>query len=177
MKKLLLIVGSAVLLSASTISMAQVKIAVFNLHEVLKNDPQIGIEQEKIKTQMLPQGKEIVSAKKTLQEDVKTLNGLSGNDKNNNKDKKVQQLTEKIKKERRDLINSQVDFQRKLLMAQQTSLQVILDRVKSAVSGIAKVQGFNLVLTKRNVAYNDAEIDITKQVVASIQKKNNNKKS
>jgi Skp family chaperone for outer membrane proteins len=166
MKRVLLVCMSVLLLSLSTCGIAQTtKMAVFSLPEVLKNDAQTKEAQENIRKQFVPEGKKIVTAKKTLKTDVETFNGLK-----DKKSEKAKQLIAKIKQERDALLKMQTDFNQKFSKAQQENLKVTLSRVKEAVAKVAYSKRFNLVLTKRDVAYNDEAIDITKQVSQELKR-------
>ena len=168
MKKLLLILATATLavnMSVAQAAMFGTKVAIFDLHQVLKSDSQVVAAQANLKQQFAPDGKKIITAKKALQNDIQTYNKYKN--KNSSAAKK---LALKVNKESDKLANTQATFQRKLMVAQNQALKDVLDKVKTATKQVAKQDGYDLVFTKSNVAYNCDKVDITQQVIAAMKK-------
>jgi outer membrane protein len=159
MRKLSLFILASFFTFAFGVASADVKIGVFNLNQVLQNDPNVKVAQEKLKNDFSPAGKKLIETRDALAKDIDALRSMPLVQKNERKD-----LTDKIVKEDKDFRDQQVKFQNDLTQAQNTALQAILERIKNIVNKIAKRQGLNLVLTESNVAYSETAMDITDQV-------------
>lgn len=165
MKKVLLLIAAGLLLTANA-AFADVKFGVLDLNKVLSNDPQVTLLQDQLKKQFEPRNQEIVTAQKTLQNDIdkynKESNKLKGNDVKKNQDK--------IIGEQKKLQELQASFQHDLTDAQNKSMQTILKRVETVVNKIAADQKYDLVVTKVSTVYNDPKLEITDKVVTELKK-------
>ncbi|MCK4608056.1 MAG: OmpH family outer membrane protein [Gammaproteobacteria bacterium] len=162
MKKVILTVLASVFLLNMSLASASIfgtKVAVFDLHKVLQNDPAIAKDQTRIKQHFLPAGQQLIAERKALQADMKVYKTK----------KNDQKLAAKIKQEGSALLTQQADLQRQLIAAQRKAMQNVLYKIKIVVKEIAAKKHIDLVLTKNNVAYNKAKLDITDLVIAGVK--------
>ena|SRR3990167_8680011 len=169
MKKLLLILISSVFaLTAlgATTTASSFKIGVMNLQEVIQQSPQLNTIKADLKKQFDSKEKEIVGSQKTLQDDIDNLH------KNSSVMKTAERnaLQDKIAKEQQQLQSMQMAFQQQYIAARDKALSSLFEHIKTIVDGIAKKQGFNLILTNEPVAYADDNLNITDEVVKAMNK-------
>jgi len=165
MKKVSLLIAAGLLLAANA-AFADAKIGVLDLNKVLSNDPQVTLLQDQLKKQFEPRNQEIVTAQKTLQNDIDKYNKDSGKIKGNDVKKNQDNIIAKQKK----LQDLQASFQHDLTDAQNKSMQTILKRVETVVNKIATDQKYDLVVTKVSTVYNDPKLEITDKVVTELKK-------
>ncbi len=166
MKKMLLLILSTILLfSFSIVFAADLKIGVLDVQKTLQSIPQVKKVQAQLKREFAPQQKQITMLQKQLKTDFDKFN--REHDVMKDKDKKTMQKAILAKQEK--LHNLQINFQQKLMEAQKKAMQSILGDIERVVDGIAADQKLNVVLTKANVAYNDANMDITDQVIKELK--------
>lgn len=163
MKKLLVLVAGIVL-SASVFA-ANMKIGILSVQEVLHKAPQVAALQTKLKNQFKPEQAKLVAAQKQLTADIQKLNRDSAVMKA--ADKKA--LQQKIIKEQRAFQQLQAGFQHDLTVAQNGAMKAVLNDIRGAVNKIAAKGHYNLILVKSAVAYNDSNLDITKQVISRLK--------
>ena len=65
-----------------------------------------------------------------------------------------------------------VNFQEGVGKAQESAMRAFMDQVDTAVKTIAQKDGLDLVLLKPAVVYASDTVDVTKQVLAVLPKKN-----
>lgn len=167
MKKILLfgaMVGS--LLALSTSFAANTTIAVFNLQQVLQNDPAVKIEAKKLQKTLRPTNKTIIAARKNLIAEINKLRKMPLNNLNARK-----KIDNKVIAKREELRGEAIKFQRDLLIGRRQALVKILREIRSVARTIAKKQGYSIVTTDVNMAYVDPNINITKQVITALNKK------
>ena len=162
MKKLWLFLISGVLFFGlvGVVSAATLKIGVVDLHRVLQNDPQVKVEQNKIKRQFGPQEKKLIAMRKNLLGEVSVLRKA----KVINKHKKTI-LTRNIVANQRKLRSMEVKFHQAFVTAQNKALAKVLGNVKFAIKKVAKREQLSIVLDQTSVIYSGSAVDITNQVI------------
>lgn len=166
MKKLLIWVSAAILFMVANASFAaDFKVGVINMQKILQNDPQVQVLEDKLKKQFSPQQDKLVALQKQINDDITKYK----RDASVMKDSDKKATEQKINDEGKKLQDSQADFQKQFVLAREDALQTVLKDIEGIVGGIAKANGFNLVIAKANVAYNDPSLDITDQVISKIQ--------
>ena len=155
----------ALLASASIASAASLNVGVLDVQKVMQQIPQVTAMQKQLKKQFAPQEKQITTSQNKLKADLTKFSKNSTVMKDS--DKKAMQ--KKLLGEQSKLRGLQVSFQQKLLAAQRSSMQKIVANIETAVKGVAKTQGLNIVLTKASVAFNDPKMDITDQVINKLK--------
>jgi len=167
MKKMLLSLSMiAVLFGSSDILASDLKIGVVNFQQVLQSYPKVQATDEKLKKEFAPQQEKLVAMQKSLSEEVNKYNRDSAVMKEADKKTAEANIRDRANKYQ----TSQNEFQKKLTNAKNEAMKVIEQDVANAVNGVAKEQHFNLVLAKAAVGYNDAEFDITAQVIKKLKK-------
>lgn len=113
-----------------------------------------------------PRQEKIEAAEKALQAQMEKLNRDNSVLSQAERDK----LSEKIALDRRELARLQQDFQEDANNAQHQAMQSLFGRIQVAIDGIAKQNHYDLILQKYGVPYASNSVDITEQVVKSLQK-------
>ncbi|MCK4869912.1 MAG: OmpH family outer membrane protein [Gammaproteobacteria bacterium] len=163
MKRLLVLVAGVVL--STSVFAANMKIGILSVQEVLHKAPQVAALQTKLKNQFKPQQVKLVAAQKQLTAEMQKLNRDSAIMKP--ADKKA--LQKKIIKGQRAFRQLQVGFQHDLTVAQNGAMKAVLNDIRSAVNKVAAKDHYNLILVKSAVAFNDSNLDITKQVISRLK--------
>lgn len=168
MKKILLAITAAIALMVSSITpaMADTKIGVINLQQLLQQLPQMKQISADMKKQFGDREKKIVDAEDQLKKDADSYkrNGavMSAKDK--------QATEDKLMKQQQDLQQMQVSFQRDFQTAQNKAIDDLLSKIKVVVEKIAAQNQLNLVLINASVAYADKSLDITDPVLKQMGK-------
>jgi len=163
MRKLVVLLG---LFLASCAFASDGKVAVVDVQKVLADAPQVASVKTKLQNQFDPQSKEIANMQKQLQADVEKYSKDSAV----MKDKEKKDLQDKIADNQKKLRDKEVSFQQDLVNAQNQAMQGILKQIQDAAENIAKKQQYDMVLVKGAVLYNNAALDITDKVIASLKK-------
>lgn len=167
MRKLLaFVVGSIMLLGIQVASAADLKVGVIDLKKILTDAPQVAAMRSKLQTQFDPRNKEIVALQNTLQTDMDKYN----KDSSVMKEPEKKALQDKVMAQQKKLRDMQTEFQKNLLAAEDQSMQEISKQVQTAVDSIAKSKGFDLVLAKGAVAYNNPSFEVTTEVLDILKK-------
>lgn len=168
MKKVLLAITAALALMVSSITpaMADTKIGVINLQQLLQQLPQMKQISADMKKQFGDREKKIVDAEDQLKKDADSYkrNGavMSAKDK--------QATEDKLMKQQQELQQMQISFQRDFQTAQNKAIDDLLSKIKVVVEKVAAQNQLNLVLINASVAYADKNLDITDPVLKQMGK-------
>jgi outer membrane protein len=168
MKKILLAITAALALMVSSITpaMADTKIGVINLQQLLQQLPQMKQISADMKKQFGDREKKIVDAEDQLKKDADSYkrNGavMSAKDK--------QATEDKLMKQQQELQQMQISFQRDFQTAQNKAIDDLLSKIKVVVEKVAAQNQLNLVLINASVAYADKNLDITDPVLKQMGK-------
>jgi outer membrane protein len=165
MKKLYTILCFVLLMGFATVGLAEMKIGVLDLNKVLANAPQVKAMRDNLKNQFDPQGKEIASLRDALKQEVDNYNQTNAS----LTPAKRKEVQLKILDENKQLQAKQFSFQRDLIATQNNLMRPILQKINDVTANIAHQQKFNLIMVKTSMAYNDADLEITDQVLAEIK--------
>ena len=166
MKKLFVGVASVALLLFGSLAFADMKIGDLDVSKVVASAPQLDTAKEKLKKQFEPREKAITAAQKQLRSDVEDFKKNSPTMKE--EDSKAAQ--QKMLDEQKKLQDMQVSFQNDLGTAQTDAMHDILKNIETVVNKIAIDQKFDLILSKTSIAYNNASLDVTDEVIKAIKK-------
>lgn len=167
MNKLLKYLLAAVfLVSAASVSAADLKIGYVQVDKILQEAPQTAESGKKLEKEFSPRTQEL----ERMQKQIKDLE--SAMDKNS----LTMSETDRRNKER-DVSNMKIEFQRKqrelredINLRKNEELGSLQDRINKAVSAVAEAEGYDLVVYS-GVAYASKKIDITDKVLKSLGKK------
>lgn len=150
----------------STQAMADTKIAVISLPRIMQELPQAKAIDSKLKGEFDSRVRELQSMETEGQ-------NLSAKLK---KDESFMSADERTKMQRK-LAELQSDYNLKGQALQEDQRRrygeeqkKLLDKIQTAVDGIAKAQGFDLVLNGQAVAYGSDKVDISSQVIQQVSK-------
>ena len=167
MNKLLKYMLAAVfLVSAASVSAADLKIGYVQVDKILQEAPQTAESGKKLEKEFSPRTQEL----ERMQKQIKDME--SAMDKNS----LTMSETDRRNKER-DVSNMKIEFQRKqrelredINLRKNEELGSLQDRINKAVSAVAEAEGYDLVVYS-GVAYASKKIDITDKVLKSLGKK------
>lgn len=161
----MVVILSVVMLAFAGIAAADINVGVLDMQKLLKNAPQVKAVQAQLKQQFSSQEGKLKAQQKQLQNDVQNYEKNSAVMKA--KDKTA--LEKKITSEQHDFQKQQGDFRNAVIAAQNKAMQKVFVQVKKIVDGVASQQKLNLIVTKSSVVYNDADMDITAQVLKAMK--------
>ncbi|HEU4709750.1 MAG TPA: OmpH family outer membrane protein [Methylophilaceae bacterium] len=167
MNKLLkYVLAAAFLVSAASVSAADLKIGYVQVDKILQEAPQTAESGKKLEKEFSPRTQEL----ERMQKQIKDME--SAMDKNS----LTMSETDRRNKER-DVSNMKIEFQRKqrelredINLRKNEELGSLQDRINKAVSAVAEAEGYDLVVYS-GVAYASKKIDITDKVLKSLGKK------
>jgi len=147
------------LLLAANVSFADLKVGFVNIPAVLEKAPQAEKAKKRLEQAFSPRDKQLVAQQKeiqTLQEKLtKDASVMSESERAN--------LERDISNKARDAKRAQQEFSEDFNVRRNEELGKLQRRIVEAIRGIAKEQGYDLLLTD-GVIYSNEEIDITEQV-------------
>lgn len=168
MRKLLaLVVGSILLCGMQIASAVDIKVGVIDLKKILSDAPQVAAMRTKLQNQFDPRNKEIMEMQKGVQADMEKYNKDSAV----MKEQEKKTLQDKIVERQKKLRDTQMDFQKSLLTAEDQAMQDISKQIQVVVDEVAKAKGLDLILAKGAVAYNSPSFEVTNEVLDSLKKK------
>jgi len=168
MKKLLVTICSLAVFCFGSSIFADTKIGVLDLNKVMKNSPQVTATQAALKQQFEPRSKDIMAKQEALKKEIADFNARNGN--KARLDASQQKVKNDIIGEEKSLRDSAVNFQKDLAAEQNKQMKVVLDKIQNVVNQVAHDKQLNLVVTKISTAYNDANLEITDDVIAELKK-------
>jgi outer membrane protein len=144
---------------------ADFKVGIVDLQTLLKKSPQVQKIRDDLKKQFDPQDKKLAAAQQDFQKAVEKRNKDAATMSPKERTKTDQDLLGQQQK----LQQQQMEFQKTVTEAQNKALQDFLGKVKDAVAKVSKKEGYNLVLLKAEVIYNDEKTeDLTDQVMKNL---------
>ena len=178
MKKVVALIGSLLLIggtqafaanttATATQAITTSNIAVVNVQQVFQQSPKIAELNKKLQSQFKGRQDKLVTAQKNLQDELDKFKKDSGT--MNQKDKDA--LQKKIVDDQSTLAKDASSFQQDLAKEQGKIMKSVLGQLNEIISGIAKKNGYNLVLDSQAVIYAADSSDITKQVSQEFDKK------
>lgn len=171
MKKVVALVSSILLISGSTAfaadAGAQASIAVVNVQQVFQQSPKITDLNKQLQGQFKTRQDKLVSAQKTLQDEMDKYKKDSPTMSQKDKDS----MQKKIVDDQSNLAKEASAFQQDLAKEQSKIMKNVLAKLNDIISGIAKKNNYTVVLDSQAVIYANDAADITKQVSKEFDKK------
>ena len=152
------------LMGFSAAQAADYKIGVVNVARILEASPQADEARKKLQKEFAARDTKLVGAQKEL----KALEDRM------QKDGAIMSETERGRVERdvmaktRDIKRETQEFQEDVNFRRNEEMAIINQKIGEAISGLAKEQGFDLVLGQ-GLAYASEKVDITDQVIAKLK--------
>lgn len=147
------------LIFAANISYADLKVGFVNIPAVLEKAPQAEKAKKRLEQEFSPRDKQLVSQQKDIQNMEERLTrdaavlGEAGR----------ANLEKDVLNKKRDFKRTQQEFSEDFNVRRNEELGKLQRRIVEAIRGIAKDQGFDLLLTD-GVIYASEQIDVTTQV-------------
>lgn len=164
MKKVIIAICLSLAAVWSVGAMAE-DIAVVNMKTIFRSSPQAKSINASLKKQFSVRKAGIVKMRQQLQAEVQKYQ------KNQTTMSKASLATlqQKISMHSAALRQSQPKFQSDLIAAQNKKMKAFLNRVKAAVSDVAKRKGLDLVLPNNAVLYSKSKLDVTASVLSAMR--------
>lgn len=167
MKKIIVSITTAVLLACCAPILAnELKVGVIDLHEILDKTPQLKKINDDLKKQFGPQEDKLKKMQQDLQDEIKKLQ----RDNAVMSEAERKKLSEKILKDREELQQMSMDFQQKAAAEQSKAMEKLLQQIQGVIKDVAQQNKLNLVLQKEGVPYFDDNLNVTSQVVKTLNK-------
>lgn len=166
MKKMLVLIGSLFLMSAShvyaqdTAAASQPTIAVVNVQQLFQSSPKIADLNKQLQNKFKTRQDKLMTAQKTLQDELDKLKKEAPT--MNQKDKDA--LQKKISADQSNLAKDATAFQQDLSKEQNKVMKGVLAQLNDIISSVAKKSNYTLVLDSQAVIYAADSADITKMV-------------
>lgn len=174
MKKVLALVSSVLLIGGmqahaqnASNTAAPGAIAVVNVQQVFQQSPKIAELNKKLQNQFKTRQEKLVAAQKSLQDELDKFKKESPTMSQKNKDS----LQKKIVDDQSSLAKEASAFQQDLSKEQGKVMKNVLAQLNEIISGLAKTNGYSMVLDSQAVIYANDTADITKQVSKEFDKK------
>jgi outer membrane protein len=171
MKKTLALIGTLFLILgtvvfAATQSPGQPKFAVVNMQQVLMQSSSVAKVNNQLQDRFKPRQEKLSAQQKTLQDEMDKYDTTAASTSPTDRDAMEKKLADK----KAAFMKEAEGFQKEVNEAQNQAMQVILNRLSSVISVLAKKNGYTLVLDSQAVIYSDEATDITKQVAKEFNK-------
>ena len=166
MKKTLAVISSLLLMSATQVYAAdavagtQPVMAVVNVQQLFQSSPKIADLNKQLQGKFKPRQEKLVSAQKSLQDEVEKFKKEAPTMSQKNKDT----LQKKITDDQANLAKDAAAFQQDLNKEQGKVMKGVLAQLNTIIASIAKKNNYSLVLDSQAVIYAADSSDITKQV-------------
>jgi outer membrane protein len=157
------LLGAALLVAATGIQAAELKIGFVNAAAVLEKAPQADLARQNLEKEFSPRDKAIIKAQKTMRKLEEKLS----------RDGAIMSESERRKLERdiiaqkRDMKRTQDEFREDLNIRRNEAFEQLRRRVFEVINTIAKSEKYDLVLTD-GVVFAGKDIDITTKVVGRL---------
>lgn len=167
MKKFVTVALSLTALAFSSLALADTKVGVVNVREVLQKAPQMSAASAELQKQFKPREAKIAAAQKELQAKVEKLNREASVMSESDRAK----LQDKIISEKAALAGMIASFQQDLSNAQNKSMQNVMGQVNAVITKIGNEGKYTYIVVRDATAYFDKSLDITPQVIQALGKK------
>jgi len=172
MKKFICIIFMAISgLLFANISMAaetNIRIGIIEMQKLIQQSPEVKKIEAGLRNRFKPRQDKLIAAQNKLKSDQEKLERdamvMSDHDK--------EKLQTQIITEKRDFDRNQADLVQDAKMAQQQAMQQFFKKVINAVANVAKGKKFNLVLPRSSVIYADPTLNITNDVLNTLNQHN-----
>lgn len=146
---------------------ADMKVAVVNVQQVLQQSPRVAEQSKKLEGDFKARQTKINDEQKALQDELDKFKKDSTTMSQKDRDA----MQKKIANDRSELVKKVVAYQQDLQKEQNRIMQGILGDLNGIVTGIAKSQGYTLVLDSQAVIFAADGNDITKDVAKQFNDK------
>ncbi len=165
MKKLLCAAGLGIALAASAGVQAAEKIAIVNVTDIFQKSPQRDAVSKKLEGEFKSRASELQNLEKDLQSKMQQLQ----RDGRTMKDADRTKLEKDIITKRDSFASKAKSFEEDNRRRQMEERGKILKNIQSAVSDVAKKNGYDLVIDANAVAYAGSVTDITSDVLKQVK--------
>lgn len=169
MRKILAVAGLAFLMVSATVNAAETAsssaavqpvVAVVNVQQLFQQSPRIASLNKKLQDQFKPRQDKLVAAQKALQDELDAFK----KDAETMNQKQKEKMQKKIASDQSTLSRDANSFQQDLSKEQKRIMSGVLADLNNIISGIAKKNGYTLVLDSQAVVYAANSTDITNDV-------------
>jgi len=152
------------LMMATGLSQAELKIGFVNVGKVLEKAPQAQKAKTRLETEFSPRDKALMAQQK----EIKNLEDKLTRDSAVMGDEERRKLEKDIVEKKRDATRAQQEFSEDLNMRRNEELGNLQKRIVEAVRALAKEESYDLLLTD-GVIYANDQIDVTSRVQQKLE--------
>lgn len=164
-----LLFGNAVMAAPA---LAQEKIAVLNLRQIVQESDDVKKINEKLKAEFGPREDDLKKSQEKLRDDV---NKFRRDNASMNKTDR-EQLEKKIMDSQQKIQQTAQTLREELTKKQNEQMQKFLQKVEKIVDDIAAQKKYDLILQGEGVVFAKTQMDITNEVMKMLQPGNSAKK-
>lgn len=156
-----LLIISLGLMQAMAVSAAEFKIGAVSIGKILNDAPQAQQANARLKKEFEPREKSLVDAQKSLRGMEQKLE----RDGAVMSDGQRRNLERDIRTQARELQRAQEEFRDDLNLRRNEELGKFQKQVAEVISGLAKEEGFDLILSEGAVVFASERVDMTEKVL------------
>lgn len=165
--KTLFIATALLVLPLSLAQAAELKIGYVSVAEILKSAPQAEAASKRLEKEFAPRQKGLVEAQKSL----RTLEERLSKDGAVMSESQRRNLEGDMRNQARELKRSSDEFREDFNMRRNEELGKFQKQVMEVISGVAKEEGFDLIINDGATLYVSPQVDVTKKVLSRLTSK------
>lgn len=162
-----LLIATALAVPFSLAQAAEVKIGFVSIAEILKSAPQAESASKRLEQEFAPRQKGLVEAQKSLrkQEEKLSKDGAVMSD------SQRRNLEGDIRNQARELKRTSDEFREDFNLRRNEELGKFQKQVLEVINGVAKEEGFDLIINDSATLYASPQVDVTKKVLGRLTSK------
>lgn len=164
MRAFVLFVVSGLMLATPALALADVKIAVVNVQQVLREAPQAQALRQELQAEMASRETQLAAKQRELESAVETFRKDAAAMSESSRKAREQELAA----QQRDMIGSAQRFEGEIQQRRVEGLREIEQQIGGVITNIAERKKYDLVLAE-GVAYAKDKLDITEQVIKALK--------
>ncbi len=152
------------LFSGASVYAQSAKVGYVDVGRILEDSPQAAAARQELQNEFAPRNKQLEDLHKEvtkLEEQLATDGDIMSEDQRASQERKIQRL-------KRDFVRARDEVREDLAIRRNEELGKLQEKVNVVVEGIAKEDGFDLILTQAVTLYASGRIDITERVLKKL---------
>ncbi|HCK82304.1 MAG TPA: hypothetical protein DIC59_12680 [Candidatus Competibacteraceae bacterium] len=162
-----LMVATALSMPFLPVQAAELKIGFVSIAEILKSAPQAEAASKRLEKEFAPRQKGLVEAQKALRKQEERLSkdgAVMG-------DSQRRSLEGDIRNQARELKRTSDEFREDFNLRRNEELGKFQKEVLEVINGVAKEEGFDLIVNDGATLYVSSQVDVTKKVLGRLTSK------
>lgn len=162
-----LLIATALALPLSLVQAAELKIGFVSIAEILKSAPQAESASKRLEKEFAPRQKGLVEAQKSFRK----LEEKLSKDGAVMSDSQRRNLEVDIRNQARELKRTSDEFREDFNLRRNEELGKFQKQVLEVINGVAKEEGFDLIVNDGATLYASPQVDVTKKVLGRLTSK------